>query len=107
MLTGSRKFVVLIALFLMSCGAKINDGMEAVLIEKEIQREQEAPGELNIAHECRTAPLDVFKDKDGHTIIICAVPGGYGVINMTERKIIDVFSFEANSLSDAKRLLSR
>jgi hypothetical protein len=99
--------MLLIALFLASCGVMINDQMDAVLIAKEQQRDMEAPGQLNIAHECRTAPLDVFKDRDGHTIIICAVPGGYGVINMTETKVFDAFSFKANSLSDAKRMLSR
>ena len=99
----------LICLVLVTgCGkVMINDAMRAVLVAHEEQREKEAPGQTNIARECRVAPLDVFTDRDGHTIIICGVQGGYGVVNMNETKIFDVFSFEANSLSDARRMLSR
>ena len=76
--------------------------MNAALVQKEEQIARDYPDlEINVAHECRLHPENVYFSKETNlyaiTCIIPTHPGIYGLVYMTEFSVKDTSTIDVAS----------
>lgn len=114
-LAGGILFV-LIFLALSGCasaaGARsltVTDGMKDVLSSYANDFAFDHPNDLNVAHEVRIAPGEIYYNEAlgwyAVTAVMPAKVGVYGVVLMDEYEVFNVFSIDAASEGELARLL--
>lgn len=116
---GSGLWIAVIVLMLKTCAGSagaadvrnltVTDGMKDLIASYANEFAFTYPNELNVAHEVRVAPGEIYYNEAlgwyAVTAVMPAKVGVYGVVLMDEYEVFNVFSIDAASEGELARLL--